>query len=106
MGYKVVDFRELVVLWYNEFLPERIGNKSVFVEDAGILYLKSIPLEPLRKDTIEFMTKKMAELSDLTFGSVVIGLNRNIADSVKTESVGGRKLGLCGADKALDKFYL
>ena len=54
MGYKVVDFRELVVLWYNEFLPERIGDKSVFVEDADILYLKSIPLEPLRKDTIEF----------------------------------------------------
>jgi hypothetical protein len=71
MGYKVVDFRELVVLWYNEFLPERIGDKSVFVEDADILYLKSIPLEPLRKDTIEFMTKKMAELSGKDIGLFV-----------------------------------
>lgn len=71
MGYKVVDFRELVVDWYNEFLPERIGNKSVFVEDAGILYLKSIPLEPLRKDTIEFMTKKMVGISGKDIGLFV-----------------------------------
>lgn len=75
MKYKVIDYRNLVTLWYNEFLPERIGqNKSVFVEDAGILYLRAIPLEPIRKDTIKFMCKKlvgMVECSDI--GWVVQG---------------------------------
>ncbi len=67
-----MDFRSLVTLWYNEFLPEMVGeDKSVFVEDAGILYLKSIPLEPLRKDTIEFMTQKMALLSGKDIGLFV-----------------------------------
>lgn len=70
--YAIVDFRHLVSKWYNEFLPERIGDgKSVFVEDANILYLKSIPLEPLRKDTIEFMSKGMMEISGKDIGVFV-----------------------------------
>ena len=63
MNYKIVDFRNLVALWYNEFLPDRIGGKSVFVEDAGILYLKPISLESVRKDTIKFMVERMSKIS-------------------------------------------
>ncbi len=72
MGYKVIDFRSLVTLWYNEFLPENIGqNKSVFVEDADILYLKPISLESIKKDTIKFLGRKALELSDTDIGLVV-----------------------------------
>ena len=71
MGYKVIDFRSLVTLWYNEFLPENIGNKSVFVEDADILYLKPISLESIKKDTIKFLGRKALELSGSDIGLVV-----------------------------------
>ena len=63
MKYKVIDYRNLVTLWYNEFLPERIDNRSVFVEDAGILYLKPISLESERKSTIKFMVERMSRIS-------------------------------------------
>ena len=71
MNYKIVDFRNLVALWYNEFLPDRVGDKSVFVEDAGILYLKSISLESERKDTIKFMVDRMSKISDNGIGLFV-----------------------------------
>ena len=72
MNYKLVDFRSLVTLWYNEFLPERIGNKSVFVEDAGILYLKPISLDnSIRQDTLGFFKQTALELSDSNVGLVV-----------------------------------
>ena len=71
MRYNVINFRNLVTLWYNEFLPERIGDHSVFVEDAGVLYLKSIPLESERKATIKFMVEKLARVSDNGMGLVV-----------------------------------
>lgn len=72
MRYKVIDFRSLVTLWYNEFLPENIGqNKSVFVEDAGVLYLKPISLESERKSTIEFMVEKLEHISDNGMGLIV-----------------------------------
>ena len=72
MKYKVIDYRNLVTLWYNEFLPEKIGqNKAVFVEDAGILYLKPISLESIKKDTIKFLGRKALELSSSDIGLVV-----------------------------------
>ena len=72
MDYKIIDFRCLVTLWYNEFLPERIGqSKSVFVEDAGILYLKPISLESIKRDTIKFMSSRAIELSGRDMGLVV-----------------------------------
>jgi hypothetical protein len=72
MKYKVIDYRNLVTLWYNEFLPEKIGqNKSVFVEDAGILYLKPIPLESIKGETLKFMAEKTLGISRGDIGLVV-----------------------------------
>lgn len=72
MGYKVIDFRDLVTLWYNEFLPERVGDRSVFVEDANILYLKHISIDKhLRRDTIKFLERKALELAGSDIGWVV-----------------------------------
>jgi hypothetical protein len=72
MTYKVIDFRSLVTIWYNEFLPEKIGqNKSVFVEDADILYLKPISLESIRKDTLKFLRNRVSDMVDGCVGWVV-----------------------------------
>ena len=72
MRYNVINFRNLVTLWYNEFLPEKVGgDKSVFVEEAGVLYLKPISLESERKSTIKFMVEKLARLSDNAMELVV-----------------------------------
>ena len=70
--YNVINFRNLVTLWYNEFFPEKVGgDKSVFVKDAGVLYLKSIPLESERKSTIKFMVEKIEQISYDGMGLVV-----------------------------------
>lgn len=72
MTYKVIDFRSLVTIWYNEFLPEKIGqNKSVFVEDADILYLKPISLESIKGETLKFMAEKTLGISGEDIGLVV-----------------------------------
>lgn len=72
MNYKLVDFRNLVALWYNEFLPERVGDGAAFVEDAGILYLKSIQLNAkLRRDTIKFLSARASELAGSDVGWLV-----------------------------------
>ena len=72
MRYDVINFINLVTLWYNEFLPEKVeGDKSVFVEDAGVLYLKPSSLESERKSTIKFMVEKLAQISDNGMGLVV-----------------------------------
>lgn len=71
--YKIIDYKNLVTLWYNEFLPEAIddNNKSVFVEDVGVLYIKSIPLESKRAGTVEFMLEKIRQLSGNCIGLFV-----------------------------------
>ena len=72
MGYKVIDFRDLVTLWYNEFLPERVGDGAAFVEDASILYLKPIPLNAkLRRDTMKFLSTRASELAGSDVGWLV-----------------------------------
>ena len=69
MRYSVVDFRELVSMWYNEFLPSVVGDRAVFVEDAGILYLKPLPLESMKPDSLRFFADKLCggRPSDLTY---------------------------------------
>ena len=66
MKYKLVDFKDLVTAWYNEFLPALVdeSRKSGMVPGAGILYVDSIPLEPNKKESIRFMAKKLLEMKD------------------------------------------
>lgn len=72
MKYQVINFKNLVTLWYNEFLPEKIGqNKSVFVEDADILYIKPISLESIKGETLKFIVEKILDISGKDIGLVV-----------------------------------
>ena len=55
MKYVLSDFKDLVERWYNEFLPSIAEDKSVFLEDSGIVYIKPmVSLEPRKMDTIKF----------------------------------------------------
>lgn len=61
-GYSLVDFRGLVGLWYNEYLPTACGKRAGFIESVGIVYLNSINLEPHLKPTAQFFLRKLAEM--------------------------------------------
>ena len=63
MIYEIVDFRQLVSYWYNEFLPVECKDRFVFVKDAEILYLNSINLDLIRSNTLDFMREKASEFA-------------------------------------------
>jgi len=62
-GFAIVDFRQLVTDWYNEFLPVECKDRFAFVKDAEILYLNSINLDGVRKKTLSFMRGKVADIA-------------------------------------------
>ena len=63
MKYEIVDFRHLVSDWYNEFLPNRCPDKIKPVENVGILYLDSVPLDGrFKADSMKFMLGKMEQI--------------------------------------------
>ena len=63
MNYEIVDFRHLVSDWYNEFLPDKYPNKAKVVEDAGIIYLDSIPLDrTFKSSSTKFMLERMGQI--------------------------------------------
>lgn len=61
MSYRIVDFRYLATLWFNEFLPQ-MENKAAFVESAGIIYINNVNLESTRRGTMKFMKTKISEM--------------------------------------------
>lgn len=61
MNYRVVDFRDLATLWFNEFLPQ-MENKAAFVESAGVIYINNVNLESIRKKTLKFMKDRVSEM--------------------------------------------
>ena len=62
--YVLVDFRQLVGAWYNEFLPAISGKRAGFIESVGLVYLNSINLDPHLKDSAQFFLKKVAEMGE------------------------------------------
>ena len=61
--FAIVPFRLLAEKWYNEFLPRSVGDKAVFVENASIVYVNSIPLEGLKRDSLKFLAEQAISLS-------------------------------------------
>ena len=59
----IVPFRLLVERWYNEFLPRSVGDKAVFVENASIVYVNSIPLEGLKRESLKFLAEQAISIS-------------------------------------------
>ena len=55
LDYTIVGYKDLVSMWYNEFLPEAAQDKAVYVKDAGIVYVDSIALESKKHDSIRFL---------------------------------------------------
>ena len=62
MNYVISDFRHLVGMWYNEFLPVVAEKRAGFIESVGLVYLNSINLEPHLKDSAQFFLRKLAEM--------------------------------------------
>lgn len=63
MDYNLVDYRNLVSMWYNEFLPTVVGDRIGVVEDAGILYLRSFNLEQHKRESVKFILERLSEMS-------------------------------------------
>lgn len=63
MDYTIVDYKNLVTSWYNEFLPEVVGDKAMFVQNAGIVYLNNISLASIESASCKFLAKKVMGMS-------------------------------------------
>ena len=66
MDYTIVDWKNLVTSWYNEFLPEIVGDdddKAMFVQNAGIVYLNDICISSIESASCKFLVRKVMGMS-------------------------------------------
>ena len=63
MDYTIVDWKNLVTSWYNEFLPEVVDDKAMFVHNAGIVYLNDISIASIESASCKFLARKVMDMS-------------------------------------------
>ena len=63
MDYTIVDWKNLVTSWYNEFLPEVADDKAMFVRNAGIVYLNDISIASIESASCKFLARKVMDMS-------------------------------------------
>lgn len=63
MDYTIVDWKNLVTSWYNEFLPEVADDKVMFVRNAGIVYLNDISIASIESASCKFLAGKVMDMS-------------------------------------------
>ena len=63
MDYIIVDWKNLVTSWYNEFLPEVADDKAMFVRNAGIVYLNDISIASIESESCKFLVRKVMGMS-------------------------------------------
>lgn len=63
MGYTIVDWKNLVTSWYNEFLPDVVDDKAMFVRNVGIVYLNDISIASIESESCEFLARKVMSMS-------------------------------------------
>ena len=54
MKYELSDFKDLVELWYNEFLPTVAIDKSYYMKETETIYVKWMPSNKTKEDSIGF----------------------------------------------------
>ena len=79
----IVPFRLLAERWYNEFLPRSVGDKAVFVENASIVYVNSIPLEGLKRDSLKFLAEQAISLSASSETTLMLVQEPKPADNIR-----------------------
>ena len=79
----IVPFRLLAERWYNEFLPGSVGDKAVFVENASIVYVNSIPLEGLKRDSLKFLAEQAILLSASSETTLMLVQEPKPADNIR-----------------------
>ena len=72
MNYKLVDYRNLVSDWYNEYLPNHVGNKASSVPGVGIVYVNALKVDSHRKPTEKFILGKLRNLASDGSTAVVV----------------------------------
>ena len=63
MEYTIVDWKNIVTSWYNEFLPEVADDKAMFVRNAGIVYLNDISISSIESESCKFLARKVMDMS-------------------------------------------
>lgn len=81
--FAIVPFRLLAERWYNEFLPRSVGDKAVFVENASIVYVNSIPLEGLKRDSLKFLAEQAISISTSSEATLMLVQEPKPADNIR-----------------------
>lgn len=72
MGYTIVDWKNLVTSWYNDFLPEVADDKAMFVRNAGIVYLNDISIASIESESCKFLARKVMSMSQTGGINIII----------------------------------
>lgn len=97
MNYKLVDYRSLVSDWYNEYLPNNVGNKAKVVPGVDVVYVNALKVDSHRKPTEKFILGKLRNLASDGSTAVVVMEPRPV-DNVRLQPM-LRKLELEVSDK-------
>ena len=62
LKYVLSDFKDLVEIWYNEFLPNVAIDKSYYLKESETIYVNWMPSNKMKEDSILFFLKKAIQL--------------------------------------------
>ena len=78
MDYTIVDWKNLVTSWYNEFLPEVADDKAMFVRNAGIVYLNDISIASIESASCKFLAGKVMDMSRTGNINIIIRVSKPV----------------------------
>ena len=72
MTYSIIDFRCIVAKWFNEFLPNEVEKKSIFVKEADVIYVKPFNFDAkFKRRSLRFLKDVVDEMVGAKIGIVV-----------------------------------
>lgn len=70
--FTIIDYRNLVSLWYNEFLPSYFDNKLGIVNNSQIAYVMTSSFESSKVESVRFLFKEIEKIGEQCSKLVVV----------------------------------
>ena len=86
MKYELSDFKDLVELWYNEFLPTVAIDKSYYMKETETIYVNWMPSNKTKEDSIGFFLKNAIQLRKSPSDNVVFIRDPKPVNNIKLKN--------------------
>lgn len=87
LKYTLSDFKDLVELWYNEFLPTVAIDKSYYLKETETIYVNWMPTNKMKEDSIRFFLKKAIQLRKSKSDNLVFIRDPKPVNDIKLKGV-------------------